>query len=44
MASGTAPSNWNRWGPEDQRGTLNLITPERRRAALASVPSCRTLA
>ena len=22
-------SNWGRWGAEDQRGTLNLITPER---------------
>jgi hypothetical protein len=22
-------SNWGRWGPTDQRGTLNLITPER---------------
>jgi hypothetical protein len=22
-------SNWGRWGPDDQRGTLNLITPER---------------
>jgi kynurenine formamidase len=43
MASGTAPSNWNRWGPEDQRGTLNLITPERRRAALGSVRSGRTV-
>jgi kynurenine formamidase len=21
-------SNWGRWGPDDQRGTLNLITPE----------------
>lgn len=21
-------SNWGRWGPEDQRGSLNLITPE----------------
>ena len=21
-------SNWGRWGPEDERGTLNLITPE----------------
>lgn len=20
-------SNWGRWGPEDQRGTLNLVTP-----------------
>lgn len=27
-------SNWGRWGDEDERGTLNLITPEvRRRAA-----------
>jgi len=23
-------SNWDRWGPEDERGTVNLITPERR--------------
>jgi kynurenine formamidase len=22
-------SNWGRWGPSDQRGTLNLITPEK---------------
>jgi hypothetical protein len=22
-------SNWGRWGPNDQRGTLNLITPEK---------------
>ena len=22
-------SNWGRWGPDDQRGTLNLITPEK---------------
>jgi kynurenine formamidase len=28
-------SNWGRWGAEDQRGTLNLITPERSRKALA---------
>jgi kynurenine formamidase len=26
-------SNWNRWGAEDQRGTLNFITPERILAA-----------
>jgi kynurenine formamidase len=25
---GSRLSNWGRWGPEDQRGTLNLITPE----------------
>ena len=21
-------SNWGRWGDDDQRGTLNLITPD----------------
>ena len=26
-------SNWGRWGPEDQMGALNLITPEKRRQA-----------
>jgi kynurenine formamidase len=26
-------SNWGRWGPDDERGTLNLITPEKRTAA-----------
>lgn len=26
-------SNWGRWGDDDQVGTLNLITPERRAAA-----------
>lgn len=30
-------SNWGRWGDEDQRGTLNLITPERVREASAIV-------
>ncbi len=29
--------NWGRWGDDDQAGALNLITPERRLAALASV-------
>ena len=29
----TELSNWGRWGPDDQRGTLNLITPEKTRAA-----------
>jgi kynurenine formamidase len=27
-------NNWRRWGEADQVGTLNLITPEKRRAAL----------
>jgi kynurenine formamidase len=32
----TAPrSNWGRWGPDDQRGTANLLTPERVLAACA---------
>lgn len=30
-------SNWGRWGPEDQRGTLNLITPEKTREAVRLV-------
>src|SRR3954471_2766486 len=30
-------SNWGRWGDDDQLGTLNLITPEVRRRAAASV-------
>ena len=27
-------NNWGRWGDDDQRGTLNLITPDTRQAAL----------
>ncbi len=30
-------SNWGRWGKEDQRGLLNLITPEKTRNATALV-------
>ena len=30
-------SNWNRWGADDQLGTLNLITPETRRRAASLV-------
>lgn len=30
-------SNWGRWGAQDERGTLNTITPELRRAAAALV-------
>jgi kynurenine formamidase len=33
----TELSNWGRWGPTDERGTLNLITPEKRRSAAALV-------
>lgn len=32
-------SNWGRWGPDDQRGTLNLVTPAKRREAAALVES-----
>ena len=32
-------SNWGRWGKDDQLGTFNLITPERRRQAAALVKS-----
>ncbi len=38
----TELSNWGRWGKDDELGTLNLITPEKRRAALALVKDgCR---
>jgi kynurenine formamidase len=30
-------SNWGRWGKDDQIGTVNLITPAKRREALATV-------
>ena len=30
-------SNWGRWGPEDELGALNLITPAKRREAAALV-------
>ena len=33
----TELSNWGRWGKADQRGTVNLITPAKRREAAALV-------
>jgi len=30
-------SNWGRWGKDDEVGTLNLVTPKKRRAAAALV-------
>jgi kynurenine formamidase len=36
-AVGARLSNWGRWGEQDQRGTLNLITPERTAAAAALI-------
>jgi kynurenine formamidase len=35
-------SNWGRWGDDDQAGTLNLITPEKRRKAAQLVRSGRS--
>ena len=32
---GAELSNWGRWGPDDQRGTLNFITTDRVVAACA---------
>jgi kynurenine formamidase len=36
-------SNWGRWGPDDERGTLNYITPAHVRAAAALVRSGRSV-
>lgn len=36
-------SNWGRWGPDDQRGTLNLITPEKTRQAASLVTEGETV-
>jgi kynurenine formamidase len=36
-------SNWGRWGPDDELGTLNYITATHRRAAAALVRSGRTV-
>ena len=36
-------NNWGRWGDADQRGTVNLITPAKRAAALTLVRTGRTV-
>jgi kynurenine formamidase len=36
-------NNWGRWGADDQRGAINLITPEKRAQAAASVRSGRSV-
>jgi hypothetical protein len=33
----TSLSNWGRWGKDDQKGTMNLITPAKRKQAAALV-------
>jgi kynurenine formamidase len=35
--------NWGRWGEDDQRGAINLITPEKRVAAARLVQSGRAI-
>jgi kynurenine formamidase len=30
-------SNWGRWGADDQMGAVNLITPDKRKAALGAI-------
>jgi kynurenine formamidase len=36
-------SNWGRWGPDDEKGTLNYLTPEHVRSSAALVRSGRTV-
>jgi kynurenine formamidase len=39
----TQPNNWGRFGPDDQRGTLNLLTPEAVLAALGAATTGQVL-
>jgi kynurenine formamidase len=43
LALAKAVNNWGRWGAEDERGTLNLITEEHVRRAVATVSSGKRL-
>lgn len=36
-------NNWGRWGDSDQRGTVNLVTPAKREAAMRLVRTGRTV-
>jgi hypothetical protein len=38
-----ANHNWGRWGPDDQMGAINLITPHKRAEAASLVKSGRTV-
>ncbi|WP_030826840.1 cyclase family protein [Streptomyces hygroscopicus] len=42
-ASQGLPSNWGRWGEDDERGTLNLITEEARARGAAEARTGRTV-
>lgn len=37
------PNNWGRWGPADERGTINFISPDRIAAAAALVRTGRAV-
>jgi len=39
----TERRNWGRWGPDDQVGAINLITPQKRAEAAALVTTGRTV-
>jgi len=39
----TSLSNWGRWGPDDQRGTLNLLSPEKTMRSLGLVQDGTTV-
>jgi kynurenine formamidase len=39
MADDARTSNWGRWGADDERGALNLVTPDR---TMSGVRACRT--
>jgi kynurenine formamidase len=38
-----AVKNWGRWGPDDELGTLNYLTPQKRAAAAGLVRTGRTV-
>src|SRR3954451_24301081 len=40
----SASGNWGRWGPDDERGAANLLTPEAVRAAVGAAQDGRVLA
>ncbi len=35
--------NWGRWGDDDQMGAMNMVTPEKRLAAAATIKSGRAV-
>ena len=41
--TGRRLSNWGRWGKEDQRGTMNFLTPDAVRHAASLVKTGRTI-